>query len=233
MLPNLAPVSKSTLSPLITPGVPIPLTSPAPSSVYSTSPSSGAMHAQRNSLDFHPNAAPSGPSSSANKPANLDHLSALLFRGEKKQAVQFATEEKMWSHALIISSCIDKQTWGEVVTAFSRAELPPAAADGSTKGRDALRLTYEMFGGAGTSKFARDIAACISSTGCDLTDPVFPAFLHSDHQPSSALCRSQSAVLCSCLCRTSSIGSPSVNRDARQLARSCRDARLEPKLRGH
>lgn len=167
LLPNLAPLSKPTLSPLITPGLPVPLAAPGPSSVYSTSPSGLAGHSQRNSLDLHPHPAANGPST-ANRPANLDHLSALLLRGEKKQAVQFAIEEKMWSHALIISSCIDKHTWGEVVTAFSRAELPPCPPDGSTKSRDALRLTYEMFGGAGTSQSAgparqrqaRDLTPC-------------------------------------------------------------------------
>lgn len=155
LLPHLPPL-KSSASPLLTPGLPVPLTMTSPSlshnSVYSTSPQAQmgtGLPNQRNSLDF--TASSFATASSSSKPANLDHLQALLLRGEKKQAVHFATDEKMWGHALVISSCIDKQTWGEVVKAFARSELP-SSEEGGAKGRDALRLTYEMFGGAGTGE---------------------------------------------------------------------------------
>ncbi|KAL7409192.1 Sec23-binding domain of Sec16-domain-containing protein [Mrakia frigida] len=162
LLPHLRALSGPSAPPLLTPGLPVPLAMTSPSSnhnsIYSTSPPvqlGSGLASQRNSLEFNPSshAVPSS-STSANRPANLDHLQGLLFRGEKKQAVQFATDEKMWSHALIISSCIDKQTWGEVVKAFARSELP-CSEEGGPKGRDALRLTYEMFGGAGTATLTR------------------------------------------------------------------------------
>jgi hypothetical protein len=68
-------------------------------------------------------------------------------------------EEKLWAHAMVVSSCIDKQTWGEVVKAFAESELggeggvgEEGAAAGKEKRRDALRLTYQMFGGSGSGK---------------------------------------------------------------------------------
>ncbi|CDZ96496.1 Regucalcin gene promoter region-related protein (RGPR) [Phaffia rhodozyma] len=82
----------------------------------------------------------------SSKSSALDQLSTLLVQGERKSAVEFAIKEKLWSHALIISSSVDKQAFAEVVKAFTRSEL--SGHGGSTgKSRDALKLTYDMFGG--------------------------------------------------------------------------------------
>lgn len=112
---------------------------PADALVYSSSPPSqtSGFHTSRPSLDV--------PGSAASS-ASVDHLSYLLLKGDKKEAVRYAMDEKLWSHALIVSSCLDKQTWGNVVKAFAAAELSDSAS--SDKSRHAMRLTYEMFSGA-------------------------------------------------------------------------------------
>jgi hypothetical protein len=143
LLPDLA--TAPSRSPAAHP-VPLAMTSAstAPSSLYSTSPpaQTTGFHSSRPSLD---GAAASTHSASV----GLDHLSYLLLRGEKKEAVRFAVDEKLWSHALVIASCLDKQTWADVVKAFAAAELgTSAAAVSSGKGRQALWLTYEMLSGA-------------------------------------------------------------------------------------
>lgn len=154
LLPTLPALSASPMASSSGVGVPsIPIV-PQPSSstanaIYSTSPSAAQMSgfsSGRSSLDF---ASSSLAPSAAARSASLDRLSALLLRGEKKLAVQYALGERLWAHAMVISSCLDKATWGEVVRAFAKAEL--GGVEDGGKQRDALRLTYEMFAGSGSS----------------------------------------------------------------------------------
>lgn len=136
----MAPLASPKAS-LITPGL-----LPNPPSTSPTSHTSRLPSQQLYSEPTLPTA--------AQKSAALDSLSSLLLRGEKKQAVQLAMDEKLWAHAMVLSSCIDKQTWGEVVRAFAMSELGGDDAGNKVKRRDALRLTYEMLGGSGSGEHA-------------------------------------------------------------------------------
>ncbi|KAI6022685.1 Sec23-binding domain of Sec16-domain-containing protein [Pisolithus marmoratus] len=95
------------------------------------------------------------------RPSALDKIQALLVRGERRQAYHYALDEKLWAHAMIISSSIDKEAWKEVVGEFLKAELgvhgpqhalvarvndnmPPRA-----NGRECLRVVYSLFSGQG------------------------------------------------------------------------------------
>ena len=90
----------------------------------------------------------------------LDKIEEFLLRGDRRQAYQYAAEEKLWAHAMVISSSIDKESWKEVVHDFLRTELPvkdesdntPHLSNGhasSPKNRESLRVAYSLFSGQG------------------------------------------------------------------------------------
>ena len=75
--------------------------------------------------------------------SQLSELSTMLAGGAKQEAVQFASEVGLWSHALIIASSVDPDLWAETVSRFAAAEL--AHMGGATSG---LRAAYALFSGA-------------------------------------------------------------------------------------
>ncbi len=83
------------------------------------------------------------------KGSSLDRLQELLTRGERRAAYQFALDEKLWSHALLISSSIDKDAWKEVAHEFIKTELSLGGTEQSASGRESLRLAYGLFAGDG------------------------------------------------------------------------------------
>lgn len=97
--------------------------------------------------------------------SNLDKISALLLIGDRRKAVQYALDHKLWAHAFIISSCVDSDCQKEVVTEFLRSELTPTPGNSAgVNGRESLRVAYSMFAGMGAD----------SSKSADL-DSVEPA----------------------------------------------------------
>ena len=86
--------------------------------------------------------------------SHLDKIQALLAKGDRRGACHYAADEKLWPHALIIASSIDKDAWKEVVTEWIRAELAKGGGQGqgeSTERREALRVAYSLFGGNGAA----------------------------------------------------------------------------------
>ncbi|KAG6818100.1 hypothetical protein H0H87_000004 [Tephrocybe sp. NHM501043] len=87
--------------------------------------------------------------------STLDKIQDFLLRGERRQAYHLALDEKLWAHAMIISSSIDKEAWKEVVHEFLRTELGmPVAAqskDDPSSGRESLRVAYSLFSGQGAT----------------------------------------------------------------------------------
>ncbi|KAF8312026.1 hypothetical protein DL93DRAFT_2082714 [Clavulina sp. PMI_390] len=98
----------------------------------------------------------------------LDKIQSLLLSGQRREACHYALDQKMWAHALIMSSNMDRDLWKEVANEFIRAELGvqmnSAAALSSRKnpgsdstpqsvsnGRESLRVAYSLFSGQGTS----------------------------------------------------------------------------------
>ena len=84
--------------------------------------------------------------------SQLDKLQDLLARGDRRAACHYAADEKLWAHALLIASGIDKECWKEVVTEWIRAELvtDPNQGGGSSL-REPLRVAYSLFGGNGAA----------------------------------------------------------------------------------
>lgn len=97
------------------------------------------------------------------RPSALVKIQEFLLRGERRQAYHFALDEKLWAHAMIIASSIDKEAWKEVINEFLRSELGPTsdssrlpafprnseAASMSMNGREWLRVAYSLFSGQG------------------------------------------------------------------------------------
>ena len=97
------------------------------------------------------------------RPSALTKIQEFLLRGERRQAYHFALDEKLWAHAMVIASSIDKEAWKEVVNEFLRTELGmkddnrrlpalPKANELSSramKGREWLRVAYSLFSGQG------------------------------------------------------------------------------------
>lgn len=80
-------------------------------------------------------------SSARTDPARLKDLSDFLSRGEKREAVQYATRHGFWAHALVISSSVDPDLWAETVSRFAEAELQ-ANSDLAS-----LTASYAVFSG--------------------------------------------------------------------------------------
>jgi hypothetical protein len=97
------------------------------------------------------------------KASALDKITEFLIQGDRRKAVNYALDQKMWAHALVISSSIDKEAWKDVVNEFVRAELgrgestgstigsPPAHAQQLASGRESLRVAYNFFAGQGAA----------------------------------------------------------------------------------
>jgi len=78
--------------------------------------------------------------------SSLDHLQELLLRGDRRAAYRYALDAKLWAHALLISSSVDKDAWSEVAHEFIRMEL---ATGENTGNRESLKVAYGLFSGDG------------------------------------------------------------------------------------
>ncbi|KAF8964701.1 Sec23-binding domain of Sec16-domain-containing protein [Flammula alnicola] len=98
--------------------------------------------------------------------SSLDKIEEFLLQGDRRQAYQFAMEEKLWAHALIIASSIDKESWKDVVHDFLRVELGLREEAGrglhapngnlskiqpQKNNRESLRVAYSLFSGQGAA----------------------------------------------------------------------------------
>lgn len=89
--------------------------------------------------------------------SQLNKIQRHLLRGDRRAAYQYAADERLWAHAMVIASSIDKEAWKEVVTEFLRSELSatgvaplaPDAAGAQTGGRESLKVAYSLFAGQG------------------------------------------------------------------------------------
>lgn len=82
----------------------------------------------------------------------MDKLEHLLAQGDREGACQFATENDMWAHALIISQSHNPEHFKRVISQFIDRELFSSSTElipqipGDKK---ALRMLYSVFSGAG------------------------------------------------------------------------------------
>ena len=99
------------------------------------------------------------------RPSALDKIQDFLLRGERRQAYHYALDERLWPHAMIIASSINKEAWKEVVNEFLKSELGvkdeatrgPSHLRGAeasfpvVNGREGVRVAYSLFSGQGAA----------------------------------------------------------------------------------
>ncbi|KAL0946874.1 hypothetical protein HGRIS_013040 [Hohenbuehelia grisea] len=97
--------------------------------------------------------------SSVLRPSALEKIQDLLVRGQRKEAYHYALDQKLWAHAMVIASGIDKEAWQEAVNEFLKADLgtkpagtlDPQSAGPVTNGREGLRMVYSFLSGQGAT----------------------------------------------------------------------------------
>ncbi|KAJ6547614.1 Sec23-binding domain of Sec16-domain-containing protein, partial [Mycena capillaripes] len=95
------------------------------------------------------------------RPSALDKIQDFLLRGERRKAYHYALDERLWAHAMVIASSIDRDAWKETVNEFLRTELGaprgmasvpgPDASQSPTNGREGLRVAYSLYSGQGSA----------------------------------------------------------------------------------
>lgn len=75
-------------------------------------------------------------------PRAVDELRNLLTKGDREKAVWHAVDQRLWAHAMLLSSTLDKNIWKQVVQEFVRKEVKKIG--GNTQ---ALAVLYEIFAG--------------------------------------------------------------------------------------
>lgn len=80
----------------------------------------------------------------------LREVEHCLIKGQRRDAVTLAKDNKLWTHAVIIASGMDKDTWQDVVRAFmdetldDRSDQTLKTAYGLFSGQD-VKATYDLF----------------------------------------------------------------------------------------
>ncbi|KAJ5570184.1 uncharacterized protein N7459_009614 [Penicillium hispanicum] len=75
-------------------------------------------------------------------PQFSEELRTNLIQGDREKAVWGAVDRRLWGHAMVIASTMDKATWKQVVQEFVRREI--RSATGNT---ESLAALYEIFAG--------------------------------------------------------------------------------------
>ncbi|KIW17252.1 hypothetical protein PV08_04443 [Exophiala spinifera] len=75
-------------------------------------------------------------------PMAVETLRKRLLSGDRQAAVFHAMDNRLWSHALIISSTMERSVWSQVVREFVRQEVKTVGENS-----ESLSALYEIFGG--------------------------------------------------------------------------------------
>ncbi|KAF1799013.1 Sec23-binding domain of Sec16-domain-containing protein [Mucor lusitanicus] len=88
----------------------------------------------------------------------LSKIEHYLLNGDRIGAVDYAIQEDLWAHALIISSCVDKDLWQKVIKNFVDREMNCTPEMRQNRqfnniagNNQALRVIYSLFSGAGAT----------------------------------------------------------------------------------
>lgn len=76
-------------------------------------------------------------------PDAMEELRKILLHGEREKAVWHAVDHRLWAHAMLLSSTLDKTIWRQVSQEFVRQEVKTF---GNT---EALAALYQTFAGNG------------------------------------------------------------------------------------
>lgn len=111
---------------------------------------------------YHPGVLDEAPISVTNlRPSELSKIEEFLLQGDRRQAYRYALDRKLWAHAMVIASSIDRETWKEAVNDFLHQELggsdeqtrnvSHAASHSAKTSWESLRMAYSFFSGQGSA----------------------------------------------------------------------------------
>ncbi|USP80886.1 uncharacterized protein yc1106_08160 [Curvularia clavata] len=75
-------------------------------------------------------------------PRTLEILQKMLIQGDREKAVWHAVDQRLWGHAMLLSSTLSKELWKQVVQEFVRKEVKNVG-----RNNQALAVLYEVFAG--------------------------------------------------------------------------------------
>ncbi|OAL55554.1 hypothetical protein IQ07DRAFT_529195 [Pyrenochaeta sp. DS3sAY3a] len=72
----------------------------------------------------------------------IEDLQKMLSKGDREKAVWHAVDQRLWGHAMLLSSTLNKDLWKQVVQEFVRKEVKKVG-----RSNQALAVLYEVFAG--------------------------------------------------------------------------------------
>ncbi|KAH0542409.1 hypothetical protein FGG08_003164 [Glutinoglossum americanum] len=75
-------------------------------------------------------------------PLTFGTLRKILLEGDREKAVWYAVDRRLWGHAMLISSTLNRDTWKQVVQEFVRQEIKNLGSN-----TEPLAALYEIFAG--------------------------------------------------------------------------------------
>ena len=75
-------------------------------------------------------------------PMAMQTIRKYLLRGARQEAVWYAVDKRLWSHAILIATTLNRDVWRQVVQEFVKHEVKPAGEN-----TESLSALYEIFGG--------------------------------------------------------------------------------------
>ncbi|KAL8771326.1 MAG: hypothetical protein Q9209_003231 [Squamulea sp. 1 TL-2023] len=84
----------------------------------------------------------SHPMAESVDPSAMESIRRLLLQGEREKAVWHAVDRRMWAHAMVLASTLDKSVWKQVLHEFTRLEVKPFGEN-----TESLAALYEVFAG--------------------------------------------------------------------------------------
>ncbi|KAL8693642.1 MAG: hypothetical protein Q9218_001552 [Villophora microphyllina] len=75
-------------------------------------------------------------------PGTMESIRRLLLNGEREKAVWQAVDRRMWAHAMVLASTLEKSVWKQVLHEFTRLEVRPFGNN-----TESLAALYEVFAG--------------------------------------------------------------------------------------
>ena len=80
--------------------------------------------------------------SSSLNPEAMEELRRILSHGEREKAIWHAVDNRLWAHAMLISSTVDQSIWKQVSQEFVRQEVKTYGEN-----TEALAALYQIFAG--------------------------------------------------------------------------------------
>ncbi|KAL8871636.1 MAG: hypothetical protein Q9174_002577, partial [Haloplaca sp. 1 TL-2023] len=100
---------------------------------------SAGLAGHRPSISKPDGSHPIGESTDAH---SMESVRRLLLQGEREKAVWLAVDRRMWAHAMVLASTLEKKVWKQVLHEFTRLEVKPFGEN-----TESLAAVYEVFAG--------------------------------------------------------------------------------------